>query len=191
MLDDGVPYKTIIEKLGDSGKHLNENNIGNWRMGGYQDFRKAQLIHERACAQTNAAADILREQGDTCPSPEALQRICREMALLHYMDALLEHGDQIAHESLKKNPAKLITLINACCNMADASIDYEKQQWKWEDRARAAKSSVTTAKLVTNPTSSQTESRSAGLRPAAESHASPPSELAETTPSPAATITSQ
>src|SRR5438128_12683110 len=63
MLDDGVPYKTIIEKLGDAGKQLREDNIGNWRAGGYQDYLKAQMISDRARAQTESAADLLRDSG--------------------------------------------------------------------------------------------------------------------------------
>ena len=63
MLDDGVPYKAIIEKLGEAGKHLNEDSISNWRLGGYQDYLKAQLINDRARTQTEAAADVLRDTG--------------------------------------------------------------------------------------------------------------------------------
>ena len=131
MLDDGVPYKIIIERLGDAGKHLNEDNLSNWRLGGFQDYQKAQLINERARAQTQAAADLLREgaQVDTAQ----LKRVCGEIAVLHFLDTLLEHGDQIANEPLKKNPAKLITLINACCKMSDASIAAERHQWLLKD----------------------------------------------------------
>ena len=131
MLDDGVPYKIIIERLGEAGKHLNEDNLSNWRLGGFQDYRKSQLINERARAQTQAAADLLREgaQVDTAQ----LKRVCGEIAVLHFLDTLLEHGDQIAQDSLKKNPAKLITLINACCKMADTSIAAEQHQWLLKD----------------------------------------------------------
>src|SRR5271166_6144938 len=55
MLDDGVPYKVIIEKLGPAGQHLNEDNLSNWRLGGYQDYLKAQAINDRARIQTEAA----------------------------------------------------------------------------------------------------------------------------------------
>jgi hypothetical protein len=44
------------------------------------------------------------------------------------MDVLLEHGDEIARNSLKENPAKLITLINSICNMSNISIAIEKHQ---------------------------------------------------------------
>ena len=62
MLDDGVPYKTIIEKLGEPVKHLNKDSISNWRLGGYQDHLKAVLINDRARAQTERVARAQAER---------------------------------------------------------------------------------------------------------------------------------
>jgi hypothetical protein len=124
MLDDGFPYKTIIEKLGDSGRHLCEDNLSSWRRGGYQDYLKAQALNERALTQIEAAADVIRETGDF--DPAHAQRACQQFALLQYMDVLLEHGDEIARNSLKENPAKMITLINSICNMSNSSLAIEK-----------------------------------------------------------------
>src|SRR6266446_85925 len=126
MLDDGVPYKKIIAKLGEAGKHLNEDSISNWRLGGYQDYLKAQLVNDRARTQTEAAADVVRETGHL--GPAKLQQACQEIALLQYMRTLMDHGDQLAKDSLKKNPAKMITLMNACCNMANAGLAIEKSK---------------------------------------------------------------
>jgi hypothetical protein len=128
LLDDGVPYKPIIERLGDAGKHLNKDSISNWRLGGYQDYPKAQLINDRARTQTEAAADVLRDTGH--PGPAKLQQVCQEVALLQYLRTLMDHGDQLAQDSLKKNPAKMITLMNACCNMANAGRAIDKQKLK-------------------------------------------------------------
>jgi hypothetical protein len=128
MLDDGLPYKLIIEKLGPAGQHLNEDNISNWRLGGYQDSLKALAINDRARAQTEAAADLVREAGHL--DPVKLKRTCAEMALLQYLDTIIEHGERLAQDSLKKNPAKFITLMNACCNMSNANIAIEKRNWK-------------------------------------------------------------
>jgi len=124
MIDDGFPYKTIIEKLGDSGKHLNEDNLSSWRLGGYQDYLTAQALNERALTQIETAADLIRETGNV--DPAHAQRACQQFALLQYMDVLLEHGDEIARNSLKENPAKMITLINSICNMSNSSIAIEK-----------------------------------------------------------------
>ncbi len=40
----------------------------------------------------------------------------------------MQHGKQCAAESLKKNPAKLITLMNACSNSAKATISLENRR---------------------------------------------------------------
>ena len=42
----------------------------------------------------------------------------------------MDHGDQLAQDSLKKNPAKMITLMNACCNMANSGLAIDKQKQK-------------------------------------------------------------
>ena len=132
MLDDGVPYKTIIHRLGDAGKHLNEDNLTNWRQGGYQDYLNGHLLAERARAQTEAAADIARESGHA--DAATLQKVCGEIALLQYFETLMQHGDQLAQASLKNNPAKMITLMNTICKMSHAAITIEKNQ----DKAKAA-----------------------------------------------------
>src|SRR5437016_14535150 len=128
LLDDGVPYKLIIEKLGEAGKHLNEDNISNWRLGGHQDYLNTLQLNDRARTQTEAAADVLRDTGQL--GPAKLQQVCQEIALLQYLRTLMDHGDQLAQDSLKKNPAKMITLINACCNMAIAGIAIDKHKWR-------------------------------------------------------------
>ena len=120
MIEDGLPYKTIIEKLGPAGQHLTEHNLSNWRLGGYQDYLNAQAITDRTHAQTEAAADVLRETDH--PDPAQIQKVCNQIALLQYMNALVENGDQWARDTLKKNPAKMITLINACCNSSNTTL---------------------------------------------------------------------
>lgn len=131
MLDDGFPYKTIIEKLGDSGKHLGEDSLSSWRRGGYQDYLKAQALNERALTQIEAAADVIRETGDL--DPTHAQRACQQFALLQYMDVLLEHGDEIARDSLKKNPAKMITLMNSICKLSNSELAIEKRNARIAD----------------------------------------------------------
>jgi len=125
MIDDGLPYKAIIEKLGEAGKHLNEDNLCSWRFGGYQDYLKARALNERAQTQIETAAAVIRESGDA--DPAHAQRACQQIALLQYLDVLLEHGDEIARDSLKKNPAKLITLMNSICNLSNSELAIEKR----------------------------------------------------------------
>src|SRR5436190_15919063 len=124
MIEDGVLYKVIIEKLGEAGKHLNEDNLSNWRLGGHQDYLNTLQLNDRARTQTEAAADVLRDTGQL--GPAKLQQVCEEIALLQYLRTLMDHGDQLAQDSLKRNPAKMITLMNACSNMANAGLAIDK-----------------------------------------------------------------
>jgi len=50
MIEDGVPYRAIIDRLKDSGTPppiaISEMNLSNWRQGGYQDWRRQQQKNE-------------------------------------------------------------------------------------------------------------------------------------------------
>jgi hypothetical protein len=111
MLDDGLPYKQIIQRLGPAGAHLNEDNLSNWRLGGYQDYLKTIALNDRAHLQIESAAQVVADK----PSLDQrdLEAACRRIAVLHYMNALLRHGNHLAQEALARNPAKIITLMNA------------------------------------------------------------------------------
>ena len=54
MLDDGLPYRSIIEALQHSPTPppyaLSEMNLSNWYRGGYQDWRRQRLLREATSA---------------------------------------------------------------------------------------------------------------------------------------------
>lgn len=120
MLDDGVPYQIIIDRLGDPAKHLNQDNISNWRLGGYQDYLKAQALTDRAHAQTQAAADLVRDHH--APDAGQTRAACHQIALLQYFNALWESGDEMTRQALKENPSKIFSIINAICRMTNSTI---------------------------------------------------------------------
>ncbi len=126
MLDDGLPYKTIIEKLGPAGAHLNEDNISNWRLGGYQDHLKVKALMERAGIQIETAAEMVRENRDL--DPALLRRACTQVGLVNYFSTLLEHGQALTANLLSRNPAKVITLMNSCAAMSNAEIAQERSR---------------------------------------------------------------
>lgn len=44
MLDEGLPFQIIRERLGDLGQHLNAQNLSNWKhLGGYQNWRTRKV----------------------------------------------------------------------------------------------------------------------------------------------------
>jgi hypothetical protein len=124
LLDSGLPYKAIIAKLGPAGGHLNEDNLTNWRRGGYQDHLAAQALADRAQIQTEAAADIIRENQNF--SPETLERACTQLSLLHCYNILMERGGEIASQSFKNDPAKLISLVHSLCAISAQTRQLQK-----------------------------------------------------------------
>src|SRR5436309_14603055 len=87
---------------------------------------KAQMISDRARAQTESAADLLREAGPVTSAQ--IQEACSQVALLAYLDSLIESGQTLARNTSKKNPAKMVTLMNTICNLANAGRQLDKQK---------------------------------------------------------------
>ena len=46
MLDDGLPYATIIATLGEAGKGLNKDNLSRWRQHDHQDWLEEQRLKQ-------------------------------------------------------------------------------------------------------------------------------------------------
>ena len=109
---------------------INEDNIANWRQGGYQDYVRAQIIKERAQTQIETAANLVRET-PALQSPR-LKEALTQIALLSYIETLMHHGHQLSRQALEKNPAKMITLMNTVCTMATTA----RQTAQLKDRAR-------------------------------------------------------
>jgi hypothetical protein len=125
MIDEGLLYKDIIKSLGPAGRHLNEDNISNWRLGGYQDYLKAQALTDRARLEIVSAATVVSKISDL--DSRTLEAACKQIALLHYLKTLINHGEQLTLESITRNPLKIITLMNACCNAAHARLASRKE----------------------------------------------------------------
>ena len=124
MLDDGLPYPVIIDELGEAGEDLNAQNLTNWKNGGYRDYVKVQEMIQRAKAQAEVAADILRET-EGVDSSKILEA-CRVVAAVQLMDGLLEHGDDALRKILLDNPNRYISVLNVICNMANSGLRIDK-----------------------------------------------------------------
>ena len=58
LIEDGFPYKAIIEKLTQDGLlpyPISEDNLSSWRLGGYEEWRREQQ-QKHLTAQLGAAA---------------------------------------------------------------------------------------------------------------------------------------
>ncbi|HWW01255.1 MAG TPA: hypothetical protein VNZ64_16280 [Candidatus Acidoferrum sp.] len=126
MLDDGLPYRVIIDELGEAGRGLNIQNITNWVQGGYQDYLKHQDAIDRAKAQVELAIDLLREIGDA--DIAQVRRACNFVAALQLFQTLRDHGDETLKNMLQANSAKYLNIIHTLCHQSNSALKVEKHR---------------------------------------------------------------
>src|SRR5437762_14067802 len=64
MLEDGLPYRVLIDELGEAGQGLTAQHLADWVQGRYQDYLKDRQTMDHAKARMEFASDLLRELGD-------------------------------------------------------------------------------------------------------------------------------
>jgi hypothetical protein len=125
MLDDGLPYKVIIDELGEAGEGLNLQNLTNWRQGGYQEWLKNQELIDRAIARTEHAIELIRETGETA-NPATIAQVGHTVGAVQLVDALMDNGDGVLKKMLAEKPETYIRILNVVCRLADSGLRYEK-----------------------------------------------------------------
>ena len=63
MMLDGLTYLEIIAELGDVGKGLNEDNLGNWKSGGYTQWLKSNEQRQTMLVVQEAIIDRALKMG--------------------------------------------------------------------------------------------------------------------------------
>jgi hypothetical protein len=125
MLLDGLPYPQIIQNLGDDGKDLNEENIGTWRAGGYQDWLRQQIRIEEQQTKFEMALDMARDNAGT-----TFQRVGRQIAAAQLCDLFLDFDPAIVSQALVGKPELYIRLINTLARLSEGetSATYRQTQ---------------------------------------------------------------
>ncbi len=135
MLQDGVPYRVIIEKLHDPGApalpyEISEHNISEWKDGGYQDWLKDQFWQEEMRDRQQAFSGLLAN-GDAIQLPEGGLQLAA-IGLCELLRDLSELGD-----GQKKDPDQCVRLSHALARVSRSIL--QLQQYRGAcTRARAA-----------------------------------------------------
>lgn len=121
MILDGVPYPTIIQSLGDSGKHLNCMNLTRWRKGGYKDWLAEQAFIERTRARQETPGELVRDFDATEVNHAALQ-----LGTLHIFEALRDLGPGSLNQKLGGDCAAFARLINALARASRETMQLQR-----------------------------------------------------------------
>ena len=101
MLHDGLPYTTIIARLGDAGKHLNKDNLSRWRKADHQDWLAEQTWRPATANPSDLA-------------PEERQ----------LTDLLLELDADSLQNMVSRRPDKFVPILNLAVRRVDLSGDH-------------------------------------------------------------------
>jgi hypothetical protein len=135
MLDDGLPYRVIIDELADAGRGLTPQSLTQWLKSGYEDYLKNREKIEGARTEAEFAADLVRELGAIDVS--TIHRACLILTSLQIFNAIEEYGDEALRKMLETKPASYCTLLSTLCNTVQPMIDLENHRIVSEARAAA------------------------------------------------------
>jgi len=123
MLDEGLPYKEIIQRLGEHGKNLSKQNLSRWKQGAYQDHLYDQQLAEYNRLQMEFAAELLPEIPE---DSRQLAEACNRLAALQAFAALRDQGPSLLGKALKENPFAILHLSDTICRQANVALQAEK-----------------------------------------------------------------
>jgi len=136
MIQDGVTYLQIIERLGPDGQGLTENNLSQWKAGGYVDWLREQRLAQLLQTKHELAQAIVAKAGEANAAGQAtLQVIAGNVC-----EFLIETDPSTLRESLLSDADKFTRFVNSMVRLAEGGIKCELHKFRHQDRsAEAAK----------------------------------------------------
>jgi hypothetical protein len=114
MILDGHTYNQIIQALGDDAKDLNEDNLSNWKAGGYQDWLRQQLRIDQQQANFEMALDLVRQNAGL-----TIQKAARQIVAAQICELLLDFDPVCIAAALDEKPEVYTRLINALARISE------------------------------------------------------------------------
>lgn len=142
MLRDGATYQQVIEKLGDHGKEINEQNVTNWKEGGYQDWLSEQERLDDMREKRDFAFEIVKQNEGSKIHEAGLN-----LAASQIFELLQDFDVKSLKASLAEDPENYSKVVTALARISKEALGFEKfkqvvaeQKKKIEDALNTAKS---------------------------------------------------
>src|SRR6266581_410046 len=118
MIQDGVPYATIKQNLGDHGQQLTVDNLSEWKThGGYKEWCNEQLWREEIGARIEVFTDLLEDT-----DPTALSLVGLKISLGQLCEQLRELGPGSRKEQFENDAAHYLRMVNSVARLAKSSL---------------------------------------------------------------------
>ena len=121
MILDGLPYRKIIEQLGEHGKGLNQQNLTNWKKGGHQDWLDQLARLDDMRSKREFALDIVRENAGS-----EVQEASVQIAASQIYQILMDYDLRALKKRLKSDPENYARVINALSKLSEGGLKFER-----------------------------------------------------------------
>jgi hypothetical protein len=121
MILDGLPYRKIIEQLGEHGQGLNQQNLTNWKKGGHQDWLDQQDRLDDMRDKREFAKAVVRENAGG-----ELQEASIHIAAAQIYQVLMDYDLRALKKSLKADPENYARVINALSKLGEGSLKFDR-----------------------------------------------------------------
>jgi hypothetical protein len=125
MLLDNVPFSKIIEAIGDHGKGISENNMGNWKKGGFKEWVEDQDRNQALVLRRDSALSILDKKAGA-----TVQDASRTIAAAQLYELLLTFDPTAFAHSLADKPELYLRLIGALARLSEGEAACASQRAK-------------------------------------------------------------
>jgi hypothetical protein len=123
MLNDGVPYSSIIKTLGQHGHKLNQANLSRWHSGGFNDWLRHQAWLDEMRTRLDFASDIVNQ-----PNADLLDQASVRIALTRMYTLLTQFDPVVLQPKIAETPGAYARILNALCNLASSAIKIQRNR---------------------------------------------------------------
>jgi hypothetical protein len=134
MIQDGVPYLKIIERLGPDGQDLNEDALTTWKGGGYEDWLRDNDLAEVIARKYELAVAVTEKTSSgTLPASTVLHALAANLC-----EFMIETDPQILRRSVLSDSDKFTRLVNSMVRLAEGTIKCDEHKMKVEELIASA-----------------------------------------------------
>ena len=148
MLEDGVPYRKIIENLAEDGQGLSEDCIRSWKHGGFKEWLVTLQQADALASTREAALHLLKEKAG-----EPAQDAARTVVAAQLYELLLSFNPTSFAAALAEKPDLYLGLVNALARLCECEA---------VSNHRRAQQAALASKLPANQTTPDKKLLSAG-----------------------------
>ena len=121
MLQDGAPYRTIIQKLGPDAEGLTKHHISEWKKGGFLDWQRENQWQAELKAQQQFALQLLLTNDET-----KLPQVVLQIAATQVFQALRKVVPDNFAGKFDGDASDYTRLLNSIARISRSSLVFTK-----------------------------------------------------------------